>query len=423
MVIESKPERRRLTAPGGTAVPVDEGLLTVEHVERPPAGPPPPARPTAAGGGPTWRQFLIVQLVLALAVSGAFGSIAYATIARQPAAPPAAAASGADALATMPGMPGMSATPAAAAATTSAPRLPQPQLAPPIGQRGPTTVQVTLSVQEVVATLADGVTYDYWTFDGTVPGPMIRAKQGDTVEVTLTNPATNKASHSIDLHAVSGPGGGMDASMVAPGQSKTFRFKALHPGVFVYHCATAPVQMHIASGMYGLIVIEPPQGLPKVDREFYVMQGEFYLTGASADQGLRTYSQAKMLAEQPDYVVFNGAVGALTGDNALQAKTGETVRIFFGVGGPNLTSSFHVIGQIFDRVAVEGASLEDPAKWGTNVQTTLVPAGGATVVEFTTPVPGTYTLVDHSLGRTTKGAAAQLVVAGPDNPDVFAPGR
>jgi nitrite reductase (NO-forming) len=171
---------------------------------------------------------------------------------------------------------------------------------------------------------------------------------------------------------------------------------------------------HVASGMYGLIVVEPPGGLPAVDREFYVMEGDFYLQGARGTKGQRDFSLEKMLAEQPDYVLFNGRVGALAKEGALKAKTGETVRIFFGVGGPNLTSSFHLIGEIFDRVYPEGAS--EPL---TNVQTTLVPAGGATMVEFTADVPGSYILVDHSLGRLEKGAAGYLEVEGPDAPAIF----
>jgi nitrite reductase (NO-forming) len=177
------------------------------------------------------------------------------------------------------------------------------------------------------------------------------------------------------------------------------------------------VAQHIANGMYGMIVVEPQEGLPRVDHEIYLMEGDFYLQGQRGDTGLRAFDLTKMLDERPDYVLFNGSVGANTGANAFQARVGDTVRIFFGVGGPNLTSSFHVIGEIFDRVYPEGA-LADPEH---NVQTTHVPAGGATVVEFTMQVPGTYAVVDHSLGRLEKGAAAQIVVQGEPNPTVFQP--
>lgn len=423
MATDTSPRKQQRPDTASEDEQIDELITKVEqHATR---GMVPPPAPPAPPSIPSWRGFLFTQIALLLAVALVFGSIAAAFIARAGSssngsantAAPAAAAS------TMP----MS-DPAHAAMSSAAPvgdvaRLPQPKVAPPVGLREATTVKVNMEIQEVVATLDDGVTYTYWTFGGTVPGPMIRVRQGDTVELTLTNPATSTTAHNIDLHAVTGPGGGAEATMVAPGQSKTFSFKALNPGVFVYHCATAPVPHHISSGMYGLIVIEPPQGLPKVDREFYVMQGELYLEGQRADKGLRTFSMPKMLAEQPDYVFFNGSVGALTGDNALKAKTGETIRIFFGVGGPNLTSSFHVIGEIFDRVAVEGASLEDPTRWATNVQSTGVPTGGATVVEFKVEVPGKYSLVDHSLGRALKGAAAVLVVEGPENPAIFNPQR
>ena len=190
----------------------------------------------------------------------------------------------------------------------------------------------------------------------------------------------------------------------------------MRPGVYVYHCATPMVSMHIASGMYGLIVVEPPGGLSRVDREFYVMQGDFYLQGERSLAGLRQFDMTKLIAEEPDYVVFNGHMGSLVGDNALRARVGESVRIFFGVGGPNLTSSFHIIGEIFDRVYSEGSLTSPPVA---DLQTTHVPAGGATVVEFTPLVPGTYTLVDHSLERLEKGAAGQLIVDGPDNPEIL----
>ena len=288
-----------------------------------------------------------------------------------------------------------------------------PQMAPPVDRTEPAYVRFDLTTQKVTARLSDGVAYDYWTFNGTVPGPMLRVREGDTVEIDLHNAADAGVTHSIDLHAVTGPGGGAKVMQIAPGQDGSFRFEALNPGVYIYHCATPMVAQHIASGMYGMIVVESKAGLPKVEREFYLVQGDFYLQGQRGDSGLRGFDLNKMLAEQPDYVLFNGAVGSLTGDNAFHANVGETLRIFFGDGGPNLTSSFHVIGAIFDRVFPEG-SLTTPPE--TNVQTTHVSAGGATMVEFTAKVPGTYSIVDHSLGRMEKGAAAQIVVGGPANP-------
>jgi nitrite reductase (NO-forming) len=295
-----------------------------------------------------------------------------------------------------------------------APRLPNPDVAPPVGKREPQLIKQEIEIQEVVGYVDDGVAFDFWTFGGTIPGPMVRVRVGDTVELTLKNPAESKATHNIDFHSATGPGGGAAATVVAPGQSATIKFKAMNPGVFVYHCAVAPIPHHISAGMYGLMVVEPEEGLPPVDKEFYVMQGDLYMEGARGEKGLRGFSMDKMLDERPDYVTLNGAVGALTGDNSFKANVGETVRIFFGVGGPNLVSSFHVIGEIFDRVMVEGAS-----EWATNIQTTLVPAGGATIVDFKVEVPGTLIMVDHSLGRLHKGCVGMIEVEGDENPDVF----
>ncbi|MCC6629503.1 MAG: nitrite reductase, copper-containing [Chloroflexi bacterium] len=306
------------------------------------------------------------------------------------------------------------AQPAVQPAIADAGRLPSPAVAPPVNRSEPATVQVELETVEVAAQLATGQTYTAWTFNGTVPGPMVRVRQGDTVELVLKNAADSTVAHSIDLHAVTGPGGGAVKTQTAPGEQTSFRFRALRPGAYVYHCATPLVPHHIANGMYGLIVVEPPEGYAPVDREFYVMQGEFYLTGQRGQPGHHGFSMEKMLAEQPDLVVFNGSVGALTGERALRARVGERVRIFFGVGGPNLGASFHVIGEIMERVYVQGAT--PPVN---DVQTTFVPPGGATMAEFTVEVPGSYTLVDHSLGRMVKGAVGILQVEGEPNPDVF----
>ena len=309
---------------------------------------------------------------------------------------------------------GTSATATVAAAPANLTALPQPAVAPPVGDRGPQLVKYELTAKEVTGKLDDGVAFTYWTFDGTVPGPMLRVREGDTVQLTLHNAPGTLVAHSIDLHAVSGPGGGATVSQVSPGHTAVFQFLAEHPGVYMYHCATPPAAMHIAMGMFGLIVVEPAGGLPAVDHEYYVMQSEFYLEGERAQPGLHAMSTDKMLDENPDYVVFNGSLGSLTGANALQAKTGETVRIFFGDAGPDLTSSFHVIGQVMSQVAVEGGSLMN-----TDVQTTVVPPGGATTIELKPDVPGDYMFVDHALSRAIKGAAGMIHVTGPDNPDVF----
>lgn len=286
---------------------------------------------------------------------------------------------------------------------------------PPSIHRGPAKVVVELEVKELTLPIAEGAEYTFWTFGGRVPGKFIRIRQGDTVEFHLQNHPSSKMPHNIDLHAVSGPGGGATSTFTAPGHETQFTFKALNAGLYVYHCATAPVGMHVANGMYGLILVEPPGGLPPVDKEFYVMQGDFYTSGKYREKGAQGFDMQKAVDENPTYVVFNGAEGSLVGDKALTAKAGETVRIFVGNGGPNLVSSFHVIGEIFDRVYTEGGT-----KAQENVQTTIIPSGGAAIVEFKVEVPGTYILVDHSIFRAfNKGAIAMLKVDGPEQKDVY----
>ena len=296
---------------------------------------------------------------------------------------------------------------------------PPPAVPPAIERRHATKVVVDLEITEKVMKLANGVEYEFWTFGGTVPGSFIRVREGDLVEFTLKNHHDSKVPHNIDLHAVTGQGGGAEATVVMPGEDNTFTFRALNPGLYVYHCAMAPVPVHIANGMYGLILVEPKEGMAPVDREFYVMQGDFYTAGRHGEPGLQSFDFQKLYDEKPDYVLFNGAVGALTGDNAMQAEVGETIRLFVGNGGPNLTSSFHAIGEIFDNVHIEGGSLINH-----NVQTTLIPAGGAAVVEFRADVPSNILLVDHAISRVfNKGALAAIQVVGEERPLVFHEGR
>lgn len=302
-------------------------------------------------------------------------------------------------------------------ATTGADIIRDPtEIPPPIDRREPRTVRIDLETIEIEGQLADGTTFKYWTFNGRVPGPFYRVRVGDTIEVHLRNLTNSTLPHSVDFHAVTGPGGGGVMTQTPPGGETTFTAKAINPGLYVYHCATPMVAQHIANGMYGLILVEPEEGLSEVDREFYVMQGELYTKEAFGSTGLLTENIEALIDENPEYLVFNGAVGALTELLPLRANVGETVRIFFGVGGPNFTSSFHVIGEIFDRV-YEQASLTSPAL--TNIQTTTVPPGGATVVEFALEVPGNYILVDHALSRTQKGLAGILIAEGRENPDIF----
>lgn len=291
-----------------------------------------------------------------------------------------------------------------------------PNVPPPITRKNATKVKVFLEVKEEVGELADGVKYTFWTFGGKVPGKFIRIREGDLVEFHLENNPANKMPHNIDLHAVTGPGGGAASSFTAPGHSSVFSFKALNPGLYIYHCATAPVAMHVANGMYGLILVEPKGGLPKVDHEYYVVQGDFYTKGKNGEKGLQPFSMVKAIDERPDYVVFNGSTSGLLDKNALQAKAGETVRLFVGNGGPNMTSSFHVIGEIFDRVWPEG----NTSTVSENVATTMIPAGSAAIIDFKVNVPGTYILVDHSLTRAfNKGALGQLKASGDENKLVY----
>ncbi len=289
---------------------------------------------------------------------------------------------------------------------------------PPIGKREPQTVRVELETIELEAHLDSNSTFRFWTFNARVPGPFIRVRVGDTVECYFKNAEDSWMAHNVDFHAATGSGGGAVLSTSLPGEEHAFRFKALNPGLYVYHCAIAPVALHIANGMYGLILVEPEDGLPPVDREFYVMQGEIYTEEPFGSRGLLTESYDKLLEERPEYFVFNGHVGALTEHFPLRANVGETVRIFFGVGGPNFTSAFHVIGEIFDR-AYHTGSLTSPPQ--TDVQTILVPPGGAAMVEFKCEVPGRYVLVDHALSRAERGLAGYLIVEGEEQPDIFEP--
>ena len=290
-----------------------------------------------------------------------------------------------------------------------------PEVPPAVNRDHAALVKVKMETIEKTMKMADGVDYTYWTFNGDVPGQMIRVREGDTVEVEFSNNPNSTVPHNVDFHASTGPGGGAAATFTAPGRTSTFRWKALQSGLYIYHCAVAPVGMHIGNGMYGLVLVEPKEGLPKVDKEFYIVQGDFYTKGKYGEPGLQPFDMDKAIREDADYVVFNGHVGAIAGDNALKAKVGETVRMYVGNGGPNLVSSFHVIGEIFDKVYVEGGKLINE-----NVQSTLIPAGGAAMIEFKVDIPGSFTIVDHSIFRAfNKGALGQLVVEGEDHPEVM----
>jgi nitrite reductase (NO-forming) len=290
-----------------------------------------------------------------------------------------------------------------------------PNVPPPTHRTHPAKVIVELEVREIEKEISEGVRYTFWTFGGTTPGSFIRVREGDTVEFHLKNHPDSKMPHNIDLHGVIGPGGGAASSFTAPGHESQFTFKALHQGIYVYHCATSPVGMHIANGMYGLMLVEPPAGLTPVDHEYYIMQGDFYTVGKYREKGLQAFDMQKAIDEKPTYVLFNGSEGALVGDNAITAKVGDKIRLFIGNGGPNLVSSFHMIGEIFDKVWFEGGS-----RYQEHVQTTLIPSGGAAIAEFHTVVPGSFVIVDHSIFRAfNKGALAILKVNGPEDKTVY----
>lgn len=352
------------------------------------------------------RQALAAMIASLFALAACGGEQAAQAPAETPAASAEAASSAAQATAETPA----GELPVIDAVTTHAPEVP-----PAIDRDYPAKVRVKMETVEKTMKMDDGVEYRYWTFDGDVPGRMIRVREGDTVEVEFSNNPSSTVPHNVDFHAATGQGGGAAATFTAPGRTSTFSFKALQPGLYIYHCAVAPVGMHIANGMYGLILVEPKEGLPKVDKEFYIVQGDFYTKGKKGAQGLQPFDMDKAVAEQPEYVVFNGHVGAIAGDNALKAKAGETVRMYVGNGGPNLVSSFHVISEIFDKVYVEDGKLINE-----NVQSTIVPAGGSAIVEFKVDIPGSYTLVDHSIFRAfNKGALGQLKVEGAENPEIM----
>ncbi|HAS84822.1 MAG TPA: nitrite reductase, copper-containing [Candidatus Yonathbacteria bacterium] len=287
---------------------------------------------------------------------------------------------------------------------------------PPITRKEPARVKLDLVTKDIISEIAPGVFVDYWTFNGTVPGPMVRVREGDTIDLTITNDLTSVAPHNIDFHAVTGPGGGAVVTNIAPGETKKASFKTLNPGLYIYHCAHANVANHMAHGMYGLILVEPKEGLPKVDKEFYVVQGEFYPSGSLGTKGLQIMDAKKLIDGQPEYIVFNGRVKGTVGN--MKAEVGDTARIYVGNGGVNLISSFHVIGEIFDTVYPEGAIGKDSAIFK-NVQTTIVPAGGAAIVDMKFDVPGNYILVDHALARLDRGAWGIIEVTGNDNKEIY----
>ena len=291
----------------------------------------------------------------------------------------------------------------------------------PIKRRKPAVVDVVLEAREVVAEIEPGVTYRFMTYNGQIPGPMIRVRQGDTINLTLRNPADSMQAHNVDLHAVMGPGGGAMATLAQPGEEAQVRFKLTYPGAFIYHCAVSNMDMHISSGMFGMIVVEPEEGLPHVDHEFYLGQHEVYLDAPAGVHGERSFNTGAMVHEQPSYVLINGAKNALTPGayGPMKVKTGETARVFFVCGGPNLSSSFHPIGNVWREVWPEGALRNAPLR---DIQTQPVPPGSTAVATLHFPVPGGVKLVDHALSRVAhKGCLAMIQAEGAPRPDLFQP--
>ncbi|MEZ4532541.1 MAG: plastocyanin/azurin family copper-binding protein [Thermomicrobiales bacterium] len=305
-----------------------------------------------------------------------------------------------------------------------------PNVPPAITRTNQCTFEVALESIEGVCPLdpENGVNTEMWGFriagdDQTLcgsPGPVIRGRVGDMVTIKMTNLASSMHPHNIDFHAVTGQGGGAEGLTANPGDTVSIQARLLYPGAFMYHCAYGDVPQHIAHGMYGMIIVDPEEPLPAVDHEWSISQSEWYVMEVGAeDQGVARFDRAGLVDEHPRYVTFNGRTDALRGDNALQMSVGERARIYFVNQGINLVSSFHPIGSHWDLVYPEAAT--SPA----NVpirgsQSTLVVAGGGTVVELDALVPSTVILVDHSLVRSFyKGSIGQIVIEGEPDPEIF----
>jgi len=292
----------------------------------------------------------------------------------------------------------------------------------PIDRDEPAEVDVTLRPKEVTAEVEDGVTFTYMTYNGQVPGPMIRVRQGDTINLTFENPEENDLPHNVDFHACYGPGGGAEATMTAPGETAHLKFQATYPGAFIYHCAVPNMDMHISAGMFGMILVEPKEGLPEVDQELYIGQHELYTDAEAGEEGHHGFDMQAMADEDPTYVVMNGEAYAMTPDgygHAAEAETGDTARVFMVTGGPNVTSNFHPIGNVWAELWAEGALASDPERY---VQTKPVAPGSCAVATMDFRVPGTVKLVDHALSRVARrGCMATVGVGGEEDPEVFDP--
>lgn len=282
-------------------------------------------------------------------------------------------------------------------------------LAPP-SMEG-TVHDIELVVEEKLMTVAEGYQQKVWTFGGTVPGPVIRVKVGDTVRVHLTNPSPNEVPHSIDFHS-SQVAWNDEMRSIQVGEELIYEWRADYAGVWMYHCGTAPALHHIANGMYGTVIVEPREGLPEVDHEFVLVQSEWYL-GPQGD--LTSLTKAAAAAPAPDFVVYNGVANQYS-DNPIQVGTGERVRLFVLNAGPNIDSAFHVVGTIFDTVIKEGVALQrdNPGGYGSQA-VDLAPAQGA-IIEFTTAEDGLYPFLTHAFNFPGRGAMG-LFQAGDGDPN------
>ena len=289
----------------------------------------------------------------------------------------------------------------------------------PVDWDEPRHHEVEMTTTERIAEIEPGVTFHYMTFEDRVPGPMVRVRRGDTVEFTIHNPEENSMPHNMDFHATYGPGGGAEASTVAPGETAGFTFRAEYPGVFVYHCAVPNMDHHISAGMFGAILVEPEDGLPEVDRELYFGQHELYTKGDPGEEGHHAFDMDAMAAEEPTYVCLNGEAYAFTenGYGPVTVDKNERVRIFWANGGPNLTSSWHAIGNVWETFYRDGDLVSEPDRY---VETAPVVPGSVAAAEIDTPVPGQIKLVDHALSRVVrKGMLGAIKVEGEPEPDIF----
>jgi nitrite reductase (NO-forming) len=263
--------------------------------------------------------------------------------------------------------------------------------------------RIRLEMKHAPIVIAPGVTYAAWTFGGTVPGPALHVRQGDTVDFTLVNGAN--IPHSMDFHAAEiAPS--KYYTNVMPGDSLHYRFVARVPGAFMYHCGTAPVAMHIANGMYGALVVDPATPRSKAN-ELVLVQSEFYLNAKPDRDGNQGLDWQKLLGQAPDHIVFNGRAGQYA-SHPIEARPDELIRIYLVNAGPNRISSFHVVGGIFERVFEDGTQANPLI----GVQTVNVPVGGGAIFEVRLREPGDYPFVTHAFADATKGAVGVLRASG-----------